>query len=1005
MQLFRQLVDRIPAGRPLVLILDGLDQMDLRHHPEELSWLPERLPPNVKMILSCRNGQGPWERGLRRCREQGFPQLAMPPLAFGELREVIRTVPLISAKALDAEQIDMLAGNPAAANPLFLLTALEELRGFGSFAHLNDRIAAFPRPEGQEDDPLGRLFGQLVERLSQEFDPATSECLLSLLACARNGLTEEELQELVATDDLAFVLHQLRPYLQRHDGRHLGFRHTALRHAVSNAYLAEEDTRRKWHRLLADYFEAQPPSLARTQELPHHLEQAAEWDRLIRFLTDPEVLASYDGGSPEYKAEMEADIKALWTRIEAVTAHRMTEAYAAYIESPREHGKTALFVGHLLADAGHVREARRLVDSALELSERGPERANALNHRAGLYIRQGQFALALDMYAEAEAILTEAGDNKVLASVLANRAIAYMGLGEHQEALSIWREQENGYRQSGNDVNLAVCLGGQGTALAAMGDLHGALALHQEEEGLCRRAGDKHGLQRSLGNQGIIHAKLANEERAAELMAEQARISAELGDRLQEAIALNNQANILKRDGDLDRAQESFRKAASVFRELGDKSALAQALDNLALNQTGEDGVARALELHAEAEALFRETGDRNGLTICLYNQTHARMRAGHKQEALENAEQAAVLAKEIGNAQVRLWSLQVAYNLTMQWGERDRALAFLSEAVQVARDMGQQQGLGEMLAVLGQMSFQAGDIGEARAHFEEAMTVLPRSDRALMQVMMGLSRIMTPHIKPEVNFNAATSGFRDVLEANPDLAKRIAELDRAAQDLLTQKGDYMGAVEVSEKQEQALREAVPGASFDGLLQHQYFLVTALEMAVESDLEKAVACMEKRQAICLRARDYPTRARVLVEMVQRLVAARQVERALEALDRLEGTHGALGNSRKVAETLRQRCDLLGASEIRDERYGSALARSVEAAKQEGNSDAAGRDLLMLAGWLRSRRDYGKALARYREAETCFQEAENALQAEVARANQRLVFTDMGQSGAPPEPKD
>ena len=80
--------------------------------------------------------------------------------------------------------------NSATENPLYLKVALEELRGFGSFEELNDRIAALPRP-GLEDavyeragfspeamqragDPLTALFTQVIERLETNSLPAWS---------------------------------------------------------------------------------------------------------------------------------------------------------------------------------------------------------------------------------------------------------------------------------------------------------------------------------------------------------------------------------------------------------------------------------------------------------------------------------------------------------------------------------------------------------------------------------------------------------------------------------------------------------------------------------------------------------------------------------------------------------------------------------------------------------------------------------------------------------------
>ena len=38
--------------RPLLLILDSLDQLDPSHNARQLQWLPAKLRPNVKIIVS-----------------------------------------------------------------------------------------------------------------------------------------------------------------------------------------------------------------------------------------------------------------------------------------------------------------------------------------------------------------------------------------------------------------------------------------------------------------------------------------------------------------------------------------------------------------------------------------------------------------------------------------------------------------------------------------------------------------------------------------------------------------------------------------------------------------------------------------------------------------------------------------------------------------------------------------------------------------------------------------
>lgn len=50
---FKQLLTNASSAQPLFFFLDSVDQ--LTGTQNEISWLPTRLPPNCKIILSCAN--------------------------------------------------------------------------------------------------------------------------------------------------------------------------------------------------------------------------------------------------------------------------------------------------------------------------------------------------------------------------------------------------------------------------------------------------------------------------------------------------------------------------------------------------------------------------------------------------------------------------------------------------------------------------------------------------------------------------------------------------------------------------------------------------------------------------------------------------------------------------------------------------------------------------------------------------------------------------------------
>jgi hypothetical protein len=210
----------------------------------------------VKVVVSCISDASGPEAALEAFQRRPHHIVPITSLTDAERREIIRQVPSLSAKTLDTEQIRLLLDNPATANPLFLLVALEELRGFGSYEQLNDRIARFPR----DGDTVTALFTQVMERLEEEFDRELVRTVLSLLAAARRGLSERELQDLAGgragAEDLFPVLRQLRPYLLSRAGL-LDFYHHNLLNAVRQRYLDTSENQRAAHARLANYFHGQ----------------------------------------------------------------------------------------------------------------------------------------------------------------------------------------------------------------------------------------------------------------------------------------------------------------------------------------------------------------------------------------------------------------------------------------------------------------------------------------------------------------------------------------------------------------------------------------------------------------------------------------------------------------------------------------------------------------------------------------------------------------------------
>jgi WD40 repeat protein/tetratricopeptide (TPR) repeat protein len=297
----RRLLSSAPLGLRTVLVLDAVDQLDSVGRVELPHWLPARLPPRAKVIVSCaEEPDEPSEllEGLRRLKPR---EHRLGLLHGSQQREIVRRVPSLAAKTLDEEQVALLLAKPGAANPLYLRVALEELRSFGSFEQLNRRIADFP----DGPDRILDLFGQVLERIERDLSPVTVRTALRALAVARSGLAEPELVALAEGADLQPLLRQLRPYLH-YRGTQIDFYHRTFRRAVGARYLPDARTERTATARLARFFLDQPtwhdserhqPNVRKLEELVGLCRHAEDWEQLAAILCDLDFIeASYAAG-------------------------------------------------------------------------------------------------------------------------------------------------------------------------------------------------------------------------------------------------------------------------------------------------------------------------------------------------------------------------------------------------------------------------------------------------------------------------------------------------------------------------------------------------------------------------------------------------------------------------------------------------------------------------------------------------------------------------------------
>ncbi|MEZ5177267.1 MAG: DUF4062 domain-containing protein [Acidimicrobiales bacterium] len=715
---------RAAETRPVVIVLDGLDQLDDRDHAPDLAFLPYDLPHGVHVAASAIGG-----RPLEAAQARGWATHAVTPLDPGARRELVAAFLARSSKRLGPELTDRLVAHPSTANPLYLRTVLDELRQHGDHFTLGEVIDGYLAATD-----LPGLFAAVLARWERDFErdrPGLVRDALTALWAGRRGLAEAELLDVLGPGGDQPLPHAVWSPLFLAAGESLalragsiGFLHEPLRAAVAARWLPTADDRAAAHRRLAGYFDRRPIGPRVVAELPWQLLQAGDWDALADALARPDLLAA------AYRADLPL-VRAAWTAVEASSPRRMADAYADVLADPAAHPDRAWEVARLLTDAGHPTEAlalhRHLVDRA-----------------------------------RAE------GDERRLAGALANLGAALLGGDDVDEALVAFDEGEEIARRLGDEPLLQVALGNQGAALRARADLDGALAKMAEEEAICRRLGDLVGLQSSLSNQGAVAMDLRDHATATARFDEQERVARQIGDATLVNRALANQAQVLADRGDPEAALTLLGRQERECREHGDWAGLAPNLVSrasvllcagplpeaeaaateaaeVATRLSSESTLARSLFLratiahqrgdHAGARALLDQhrplveaLGDRSGLALALGERATLEREAGDPAAALALHAEEQRLYTELRDRSGVATSLSNQALARHAMGDPVGAAGLLGEAEGILRELDLPAMLQVTLGNRAAFLLQAGDVAGATAALAEQEAICRRT-------------------------------------------------------------------------------------------------------------------------------------------------------------------------------------------------------------------------------------------------------------------------------------
>ncbi|MEW6348523.1 MAG: tetratricopeptide repeat protein, partial [Thermodesulfobacteriota bacterium] len=441
-------------GRTL-LVLDALNQLD--EGARDLGWLPGYFFPNVRVVLSTLPG-----KSLEALERRQWPQYRIRGLDLAEKEALITKVLGGYWKALESGQMEPILTAQPTELPLYLLVLLEELRVFGRYEELNERIRYYldaPADKGPYDSAakVKELYDRVLTRWEQAFDkdrPCLVQDCLSLIWAARRGLSEEELLGILGYDGDPLPQEKWRAlYLALQDSLNestdlMTFAHEYVKAAVQEKYLPDEEARRPIHTELAKYFETLDGRFERkVDELPWQLCQAAAWEELKRCVCIVKVFRQLAEEDRNY------ELLDYWNKLRYLGGQDAGEAYAEMVRhfeqtKPGDEDISRLLglVANFLQLTAAYLTAEPLYRRALEIRETAfgsedPDTAVSLNNLAEVLHAKGDYDAAEPLLRRALEIREKAfgPEHRNTATSLNNLAYLLDSKGDYEAAEPLYR--------------------------------------------------------------------------------------------------------------------------------------------------------------------------------------------------------------------------------------------------------------------------------------------------------------------------------------------------------------------------------------------------------------------------------------------------------------------------------------------------------------------------------------------------------------------------------------
>ncbi|MCL2114846.1 MAG: NACHT domain-containing protein [Methanobrevibacter sp.] len=537
---------------PLIIFIDGLNQLSDIGKITELSWLPKKLPENVNLIVSTTEDASGKIKKLIDKKNIKF----LKEMDFEEAKELLKSLLKSACRTLQKhQQKEIFNKLKNGQSPLFLKIAFEELLTWKSYT---------PQDETILDDTIQEIIKKMFERLSMEKNhgEVLTSKMLSYLASSRYGLAENELIDILSydkkvmkdynqrksedspkVDKLPFIVYSrlfsdLEPYLipKKHDDFILlNFHHHQFKEIIDETYPKDK---KENHANLARYFnnlyndekESMENKKYELVTIDKRIKEELPWQQLSSELFDDLIstLTDIQFFSELFDTEL-YDLKHYWNKIEENHGLKIKKAYENVIKNPSKYNKSEIFkLAMFLYNNNDLNEANifyeYLENKAMMIGDKNLL-AVILGNQGAFYYAKNDLDKAIEKFKQQEKISRESLFKNTLQSSLGNQAVILFEQNKMGESMKLSRVQKNICREINHEKGLSRAYGIQGAVLRKQKKYDQSLYLHEKEEMIVRKINNFEGLAVSLFNQSKVYLEIKKYDEALNLLKQANSIS------------------------------------------------------------------------------------------------------------------------------------------------------------------------------------------------------------------------------------------------------------------------------------------------------------------------------------------------------------------------------------------------------------------------------------------------------------------------------------------------